>query len=79
MIEKLGKVVVERADDGFLVMFPDGSVKGFSDIKRIEKAAKRWFEGHTKRASVGSIEWPAAYWPGRPSSLLGKFTFQKVG
>ena len=75
--EKLGKVVVEADGGALVVMFPDGTVKAFSDAKRVERAAKKWFEEHTETASVGEIEWPADRWPGRPASLLGEVKFRK--
>lgn len=66
-MEKLGKVVVEKDGEALIAMFPDGTVRAFADARRLERAAKKWFEKHTAKASIGEIEWPADRWPGSTS------------
>lgn len=44
-----GIVVVERDEDGFLVMFPDGEVRHFSHAGKVEQAARD--------CKARSIEW----------------------
>lgn len=76
--EQIGKVVVEWDGAGFFVMFPDGDVRTYATAARVERAARKWFEKNTTKASVGTIEWPADRWPGRPMSLLSEVKNRKV-
>lgn len=54
-----GKVVAEADGDGWLIMFPDGTVDSAGSRKAVERKAKKWFETNLpdKSIGIGSIEW----------------------
>jgi hypothetical protein len=55
-----GLVVAEADEDGWLVMFPDGEVRHFNHVGKVEDAAKAYFKrtlGDIRAIGVGRIEW----------------------
>jgi len=58
-ITNQGKIVIEPDGDGFLIMFPDGSIEGSSKTNA-ERKARRWFKtklGKGLKIGIGEIEW----------------------
>lgn len=49
-------VIAEQDEDGFLVMFPDGTIRHFSHRGKVEDAASAWFHDH-RAGGYGMIEW----------------------
>ena len=57
-MEYQGKIVVERDGSTYLVMFPDGTVKGFKSKEDVAEAARKWFKQNLGAdIGVGQIEW----------------------
>lgn len=54
-----GAVIVERDEDGFLTMFPDGEIQHFSHAGKVEAAAQAWFKKNLgpRGIGIGKIEW----------------------
>jgi len=58
-VQEQGTVIVERDGDGFLMMFPDGTIEGAGTRRAVDRKAKIWFAKHLNEKSigVGRIEW----------------------
>lgn len=60
-VVRQGKAVVEPDADEFLVMLPDGEVRGASTARKAEHIARAWFKRHAAKTgcviSLGEIEW----------------------
>ena len=58
---KQGKVVIEHDGIGYLVMFPDGYMKGYARKSNALKAANKWFKDALGdegwKVGIGTIEW----------------------
>jgi hypothetical protein len=52
-VKNLGTCVVERGGAGFLVMFADGSVRGFVSLVKAYEAISKFFARKTPSDSIG--------------------------
>jgi hypothetical protein len=52
-VANLGICVIERDGKAFLVMFPDGSVRGFSDYSVAVNQISKYFAKHTPKDAIG--------------------------
>lgn len=59
-VVRQGKVVVERDDEGLLIMLPDGQIEWARNRRAATKLIKVFFEkslGEGCKIGVGAIEW----------------------
>lgn len=55
-----GKAIVERDDEGLLIMLPDGQIEWARSKKGAEKLIKSFFKKHLGegfKVGVGTVEW----------------------
>lgn len=52
-VMSLGRCVVERDGPGYVVMFPDGSVKVFMAYAKASEAIKKYYAKRTPKDAIG--------------------------